>query len=237
MLEKLKAPRDLSRTPVFQSAFAVHTPGEKNELFQSALGLPGLRVQAGALELESSAFERGVSRYDLDLMVFESERGLLGSLEYDTELFAAEDIETFVAAFLKLLADASSNPGKKVGEYSLLSESERRFVLEKSRGPRLELSAERSLAELIREQSQLEPERIAVWSGDVCLGYGALQKRAQEIAGSLGESGVQPGQVVGVLLERSLELPAAFTWGLVGRGGLSASGPFFSQGSFRIYAG
>jgi non-ribosomal peptide synthetase component F len=63
--------------------------------------------------------------------------------------------------------------------------------------------------ELFEQQAALQPDAIAVVQGEAHLSYGELNRRANQLAHDLQRHGVGPESLVGVCLERSLDLVVA----------------------------
>ena len=121
LVEHLQPQRDLSRQPLFQVMFALQNLPEER------LELPGLRL----LPMERA---EGAAKFDLFLQVMETPNGLVGSIEYATDLFDPSTIERCLRATGRCWKASSREPGRRVSEYALLSAAEReRIVVELER--------------------------------------------------------------------------------------------------------
>ena len=193
LVAELQPERDLSRQPLFQVMFALlNVPHE-------ALQLPGLRLRPMERAGETSKF-------DLSVQVRETTDGLVGRIEYATDLFEASTIERLVNGYRTLLEGIVSDPERRVSELVLLSAAERQQVLREWNDTAAEYPRDKCLHELFAEQASRTPEATAVVYEDNELTYGELDRRSNQLAHHLRGLGVGPDVVVGLCVERSLEM-------------------------------
>jgi len=194
LVEALQPSRSLSHHPLFQVAF------NHQQVDFSALGnLPGLRVQphdpgaAGA-------------QFDLALDTEESADGSLsGFVSYAAELFEARTIARLARHFVRLLEGICADPSQPIGLLPLLEEGEQAQLAAwndttQDYGPLVNLS------ERISQQAARTPQAPALVFGEQVLSYAELEARINQLANRLRSLGVQRGSLVGISLERSLEL-------------------------------
>jgi amino acid adenylation domain-containing protein len=199
LVEEINPERDLSRNPLFQVMFA----------FQSA---PEGKLALEGMEVEEIEVETGGTAFDLTLSMEEEQGEIVGTMEYRCDLFDAERIERMAGHMQVLLREIVSEPGKRIGQLELLGEAERRLLLEEWNQVEVEKEEGRCLHELLQEQAGQRPDGIALVYEGEHLSYGALNRRANQVAGWLQKVGVGPEKLVGVMMERSLEMVV----GLVG---------------------
>ena len=199
LVEELHVERSTRYSPLFQVMFALQTAP------RASLQLPGLTVRPFEMERLSSKF-------DLTLSMQDSDDGLIGVFEYNTDLFDASTIERVEEHFRILLKGIVADPARRISELPLLGEVERAQVVEAWNATASEYPREATVAELFEAQAAARPDTVAVVCGKERLSYGALNARAEALAQALGARGVGPGVRVGVLAERSVELVV----GLVG---------------------
>ncbi|MDY7229484.1 amino acid adenylation domain-containing protein [Hyalangium rubrum] len=193
LVEVLQPTRDLSHHPLFQVLFTLqNTPSER-------LALPGLTVEL--LEIES-----GTSQFDLSLSMAETPQGLVSELNFDSDLFDDATIERMTGHFLSLLSAAVADPSQPASRMPLLTEGERTRLLREWNATTREVTPPHSLHGLFEAQVARRPEAVAARFETRALTYGELDERANRLAQHLRGLGVQPGQRVGIFLERSLEL-------------------------------
>ena len=196
LVEELSPARDLSRTPLFQAMLVLQNAPQEDEV------LAGLR-QRGV------AADSGTAKFDLMLTLSETPRGLAGNLEYAADLFDAATIERMVGHLRALLEGIVAEPSRPLGRLPMLSAEETQRVLVAWNHTEILYPAGARLQELVEEQVARTPGAVAVTFEDRALTYRALDAQANRLAHRLQRFGVGPNVLVGVCLERSLELPVA----------------------------
>ena len=206
LVEELSPERDLSRTPLFQIFFNYGVAME-----DKAAELPGLETEAvGGLNQES--------KFDMTLHVLEGEGGLAGKFEYNTDLFDAERIERLIGHFQTLLEGIVSDSDQHISELALLTEEERSRLLVEFNASEKDLSTDKTLVQLFEEQVERSPEAVAVEYKGKQLTYCELNSRANQLAHHLMALGVGPEVMVGLFMERSLEMVIGI-YGIIKAGG------------------
>jgi amino acid adenylation domain-containing protein len=207
LVEALQPQRDLSRSPLFQVMLILqNTP-------LPSLDLPGL--QLNPIEAES-----GTAKFDLNLALVETDRGLVGSLEYNTDLFEAATVRRLLVHFRNLLEEAAANPERRVSELPLLTAEERHQLLTEWNCTEADLPDRDCIHRLFEAQVERTPEAIALIYEDEKVTYCELNRRANQLAHHLRDLGVGPEVLVGICMERSIEMVV----GLLGI--LKASGAY-----------
>src|SRR5437868_200925 len=192
LVEELQPERNLSHTPLFQAMFVPqNTP-------QATIDVEGLQVH-------SMSIERSTANFDLVISLSETGGHLSGVIDYKTDLFDRDRIERLAGHLDVLLADVVKQPGKRLSQVLLLTESERR-QLEEWNGTDREYGRRRSVTALIAEQAKLGGERLAVEFEDQAVSYAEVNRRANLLASYLKRHGAGPEKVVGVAMRRSLDL-------------------------------
>jgi amino acid adenylation domain-containing protein/thioester reductase-like protein len=176
------------------------------DLNSLALGIPGARLQMGDLTLESMSLLRQPSQFDLTLMMAETGDEISSALIYNPELFDAATIQDMLGHFYTLLQNMVTDPHKPVSTHSLISESEQRHILVELNQTHTEYPRDLCIYDLIQEQVQRTPDATAVQFEDQSLTYQELDWRASQVAGVLASKGVKPGTLVGIFVNRSLEM-------------------------------
>jgi amino acid adenylation domain-containing protein len=193
LVEALQPERSLSYTPLFQVMFGLqHAPIE-------ALKLPGLTLDV--LEVEGE-----MARYDLTLSLTDTEPGLVGTLEYNTDLFDAATIIRMLRHFQTLLESIVTDPYQPLSNLSILTEAERRQLLVTWNSTQADYPQEQCIHQLFEVQVERTPDAVAVSFEGQQLTYQELNARANQLAHYLQRLDVRPGALVGVCVERSLEM-------------------------------
>jgi amino acid adenylation domain-containing protein/non-ribosomal peptide synthase protein (TIGR01720 family) len=192
LVETLHPQRDLSRNPLVQVTFQV---------------LAMQAINAAASPEESIGAGRGTSVFDLSCHVFDSGSRLDGEIEYATDLFEAASIERLAGHYLRLLEAIAARPGQHLSELPMLSPAERRRLLEAWNATEVRFpQADQCVHQLFEAQAARNPDAVAVVHGDRQLTYGELDARANRLANHLRARGVGPEALVGLCLERSVEM-------------------------------
>ena len=193
LVEVLQPKRDPSYSPVFQTMFVL-----QNGLGE-ALSLPGLMV-----EEEPTALD--VAKFDLTLEVREGADGLEAYLEYNTDLFDQETIERMAGHLEVLLEAAVQVPETAIGELPLLTEAERQQILVDWNDTAAEYPRDKCIHQLFEEQAARTPDAVAVEYEEEQLTYRQLNERSNQLAHYLRKLGVEQETLVGICVERSLEM-------------------------------
>ncbi|XYI02585.1 amino acid adenylation domain-containing protein [Sorangium sp. So ce1128] len=196
LVDALQPERRAGQQPLFQVAFVM-----QNEPL-GAVSLPG--IEARALEIE-----RRTARFDLALEVREAAEGLSGRIEYKTDLFDAATIERMAANWQALLAEMVASPAARVADLTALSAPERRLLLETWNATAAGYPRGACLHELFEAQAVRTPQAVALVCKGERVSYAELAERSDRIARYLRGRGVGPDVLVGVYLERSVDLVAA----------------------------
>ena len=193
LVEELQPQRDLSRTPLFQVMFAL----QNTSLVASEL--PGLRLCPVEVEQTTAKFE-------LTLTMQETARGLLGVLEYNTDLFEATTIAHMTHQLQVLLESIVADPRLPISRLPLLTQAEQEQLQMDWNKVRATSPTELCLHQLFEAQVASTPDAIALSLEGEQLSYQELNERANVLAHQLQARGVKPDVCVGLCLERSLEL-------------------------------
>jgi len=193
LVEELQPERTLSHSAIFQVLFHL-----QNAVTES-LSLSGLTVSQ--LEVETQT-----AKFDLSLSIAESKAGLIGRWNYNTDLFDASTVRRMAGHFERLLEAAVSDPDEQVSRLRLLSEAEKDQVLFGWNDTRRDYGKDRPAHLAFTEQAQLTPNAVAVRFEQDELTYRELNERANQVGRYLRTLGVGPEVLVGIFLERSIEM-------------------------------
>ncbi|HEX9670633.1 MAG TPA: AMP-binding protein, partial [Thermoanaerobaculia bacterium] len=223
LVERLQPARDPSRSPLFQVMLAWQrgTLADGQNLTAFALGGEGARLVLGQLELASHPLPQRIAQFDLTLTLGEVEGTVAGTLDVNTRLFDAATAQRLLARFARLLAGLAAEPERPVADLPLLPAAEERQLLAIADGGRAEVpaagGAAPTVADLVLAQARRTPAAPAVLAAGGRLTYGELAAGAERLARHLQRLGAGPETLVGVYLDRSLELPLA-TLGVLAAG-------------------
>jgi amino acid adenylation domain-containing protein/non-ribosomal peptide synthase protein (TIGR01720 family) len=193
VVEALQPQRNLSHSPLFQVMFSLQNAP------MGQLELPGLTLTP--LEIEA-----GIAKFDLTLSMEETPQGLVGVWEYNSELFDTDTIARMALHFQTLLEAVVANPQQRISQLPLLSETELIQLLGEWNHTQTDYPANNCIHQLFEQQVQQTPDAVAVVYEGTSLTYQDLNVRANQLAHYLRSLGVGPEVLVGICVERSLEM-------------------------------
>jgi amino acid adenylation domain-containing protein len=196
LVEDLQPERSRSLSPFFQVSFVLQNAPLDGELDVTAAASP----------------------FDLTALFREERHELVGVFMYGAERFDATTIARLAGHFETLLAAAIADPSRRVSQLPILTPAERRQLLIEWNATRTEYPRHACVHELFEAEATRAPHQVAVVLGDTSLTYGELDRRADELARYLRSAEVGRDRVVGVWMERSLELVIALL-GILKAGG------------------
>jgi amino acid adenylation domain-containing protein len=196
LVESLGVARSLSHTPVFQAMFAFENEQPKPP---SLLGLEA--------KFEPVTLSR--AKFDLILALCPNASGeLVGTFEYDADLFSKSSVEIWCKAFEQLLQGLISSVEVPVKTLALVDGVARKELLKNAQGPEVlwHKAGEETLPEMFAAQVRRSSEALALYADGQKLSYAELDARSNKLARHLIALGAGPDQVVAVLLHRTVEL-------------------------------
>jgi amino acid adenylation domain-containing protein len=205
---RLQPERSLSRPPIFQVMFVFQKPHLLSEEGLAALSMSeaGGQLQLGDLTLQPIALERRIAQFDLTLTMAELDGQLRGLLEYNSDLFDAATVRRFSENFRSLLQSIVNNPRQRVSTLQFLSEQEQRQLLLQWNDTVTDYPRMACLHELFEAQAGRTPESRALVFEDTEVSYRELNRRANQLAHRLRSMGVGAEALVGICVERGIEM-------------------------------
>ncbi len=165
------------------------------------------KMTLGDLTLEPEWVHAGALAFDYMLSLWESDGRLQGSLDFSAELFDATTMVRFLSHYQNLLESVLTCGDEAVAGLAMLTSAEHHQLLrEWNTAPRSRAWEASGLHRIFEAQVERCPSGVAVVCGSDELTYDSLNNRANRLAHSLRRRGVGPGTLVGLAIERSLEL-------------------------------
>ena len=193
LVEVLQPERDPSRSPIFQAMLILqNSPAAK-------CGLSGLDVSWRGIHSKTSQF-------DLYVSIRESAAELAGYWDYSTDLFETATARRLLGSYRTLLEGVVQKPEERISRLPILREAERHQLVVKWNDTAVAYPRNLCLHELIEGQVERTPEAAAVVYEDRQISYSELNRRANQLAHYLRKLGVGPEVLVGVCMERSIEM-------------------------------
>ncbi|WP_341528319.1 amino acid adenylation domain-containing protein [Nostoc sp. UHCC 0302] len=196
VVEVLKPVRNLSYNPLFQVMFSFHDSPRPD------LTLPELNIKTNV------ALSNKSTKFDLDVVLIPQhggEKGISVIWEYNTDLFDAATIQQMAEQYQTLLEGIVANPEQRVSELSLLTQTQQQLLVEWNQTHR-EYPSQECVHELFAAQVELTPNAVAIQQEGQQLTYRELSDRANQVAHYLQSLGVKSETLVGICVERSLEM-------------------------------
>ncbi|WLG59192.1 non-ribosomal peptide synthase/polyketide synthase [Pseudomonas extremorientalis] len=196
LVEALKVERSLSHTPLFQVMYN-HQPVVADITSVST---------ASGLELALVEWQGRTTQFDLTLDTYEKSGTLHAALTYANDLFDAPTIERMAGHWLSLLQAMVADGEQRIGELPMLVADEQQVLVHAWNQTAEAYPTERGIHHLIEDQVRITPDAPALVFGATTLTYAQLDTRANQLAHALREQGVGPDTLVGICVERSIEM-------------------------------
>ena len=201
LVDLLQPERDLSRSPLFQIMFSV-------QLLSTTSTQTANAKEPGAATFEESG-EAIATKFDLEMHVMSGERGLRCAIAYRTDLFEDHTIIRLLEHYHILLEGIVAHPQQKLAYIPLLTAEEQDCLLLQRNRTQSPYPLGQSFVQLFKIQAATTPSRIALIYEKEHMTYAELDRRANQLAHCLQTSGIGPEVLVGLYMERSLEMVVA----------------------------
>jgi amino acid adenylation domain-containing protein len=193
LVEELQPERDRTRNPLFEVMFQLDTP------------LPGWEFSG--VQAEPYKFVAGQTRFDMTLWFADGADGqLVALLEYKAELFEDVTRTRLLEQLQRLLEAVIHNPEQRLSTIALLSPAEQQQLLSEWNDTDIQHPNDLPLPHMFEAQVKRSPDAIAVTFEDQQLTYSELDQRANQLAHHLRRIGAGEQSLVGICVERSLEM-------------------------------
>ncbi|WP_342354346.1 amino acid adenylation domain-containing protein [Kroppenstedtia eburnea] len=202
LVEKVKPERDLSRSPIFSVMFQ--------------LDQPTIETTLNDLNLRPLPSETHMTNFDLTIVGVETESGLDIQFQYRSDLYEEETVNRWLEQFTVMMDGILMDPTQNISEYPLLTDRQHQLLAEWNDTevdfPQ-ELVHDR-FATIARQM----PDQTAVEADGVTLTYRELNDRSERLANFLRRKGIGPDDLVGICMERSVEMMVGL-FGILKAGG------------------
>jgi amino acid adenylation domain-containing protein/non-ribosomal peptide synthase protein (TIGR01720 family) len=196
LVEAFKLERSLSHTPLFQVMYNHQPQVADISTVQTASGL-----ELGVVEWQSRT-----TQFDLTLDTYEKSGKLHAALTYASDLFDAATIARMARHWTALLQGMLGDAEQRIGELPLLDAEEQQTLVHEWNATRVAYPTGQCMHQLIEAQARRTPAACALAFGERQLSYGELDARANQLARLLREQGVAADGLVGICIERSIEM-------------------------------
>nr|QEO74128.1 condensation domain-containing protein [uncultured bacterium] len=205
LVQELRPERQLGRNPLFQIMYNFHDAAVPDLDFGGMRAVRRVRGNRSAkVDLNVIFVPRGEQRIGMEAR--EEDRHAVLHWEYNTDLFDLETMQRMSRHYMTLLAGFLEDPKRPLSELPLLTQEERRQVIEDWNDTAMEERIGTLLHDAFAARAALHPLREAVRFAGHGLTYGELNARANRLAHVLRGLGVGPEVLVGLCVERSLDM-------------------------------
>ena len=196
IVDHLEPTRDLSRTPLYQVAFDLQEEGDTSAVL----------ADATALDAFQEAWQ--VAKTDLTLFIWQSEDRLTAAFEYATSIFEESTVRRLADHFSRLLAAIAADPDARLGGLDFLTSAETEQLVSGWNVTTAPLPPV-SVLDLFESRVASDGAAVAMTTDGTSVSYAELNMLADRVAGCLRRRGVGAGSVVGVVVERGVDLVAS----------------------------
>ncbi len=193
LVSNLNIPRDNARNPLFDVVFVLEN-----------MNIEGVKVEG--LEFKPYAFETKTSKFDFSLIAKKEEGEIKFNFEYCTKLFKKETIERLAEHYVNILKAIAENLEVKLSEVNIISEYEKRQLLIDFNNAKEEYPRLKTIVDLFEEQVKRTPQNTVVVYRNNSITYEELNEKSNKLARILREKGVKADDIVGIMMEKSIEL-------------------------------
>ncbi len=193
VVERISAPRDMSRSPLFQVLFSLGNTPDKDEVMLEGLTLSSYDDR-----------EHVTAQFDLIMNVVETDGKLSLLVEYRTDLFKESTILAMLTHYQKLLHSIVATPEQQLSKLSMLTSKDVDLLLNRFNTPIGAPSSEATVLDLFAEQVRTAPDGLAIASDGLKLSYAELNEHSDRLAHYLrSERSLGEGSLIGIMMERS----------------------------------
>ncbi|MDT5069440.1 MAG: hypothetical protein QOK02_5595, partial [Mycobacterium sp.] len=204
LVERLNPTRSLAHHPLVQVMVS----------WQNFAGLSDPAAGSGLKGVDVTSVPLGTHTARMDLTFSLAERwtpagapaGIGGEVEFRTDVFDAETVDTLVDRLERVLAAMTADPTRELSSLSLLDDPERARLDEfGNMGALTGPPGDASIPELFAAQVERTPETVALTCERRSWSYAELDEASNRLAHLLADHGAGPGQTVALLFHRSAE--------------------------------
>ncbi|MEH2065253.1 MAG: amino acid adenylation domain-containing protein [Nostoc sp.] len=147
-----------------------------------------------------------IERFNIKLRCTRQNDKLIAEFQYNSTLFNSKYIETLARQYQTLLASAIAHPESAISDLEIISDIERKKLLYDNNNNQQDYSQSLLIHQLFEAQVEKTPHQIAAVFEEEKLTYQQLNQRANQLAHYLQKQGVKPEVLVGICLERSIDM-------------------------------
>ena len=192
LVRRLNLPRDRSRTPLVQTMFSI-----------DKIGAP---FDFGDVTIASLTTPKSYTNFEVAVTVADNGSDLMVECDYNADLYDGPTLRRWLSHYETLLRGIVTQPDDALVALPILNDADKRTILEVWNDTDTAFPEEKRLHRLFEIQVRRTPDALAVVDGAEQVSYRELDHRANQLAHDLRRRGVQGEALVGVCLERSVDL-------------------------------
>ena len=193
LINNLNLTRDNSRNPLFDVLFTYQNNGLEN-------------LNLGNIHSEYYIPDTKISKFDLSLEVIPTNDELNINFEYCTKLFNKDFVQNICNHYINILNIVLDNPEIKISDIDMLFKEEKNRIVHDFNNTYLEYPSDKNLVDLFKDIVLKYPNNIAVQFGEKSITYKELDEKSNTLAIQMLDNGVKKGDIVGVCINKSIEL-------------------------------
>ncbi|WP_341274856.1 amino acid adenylation domain-containing protein [Clostridium beijerinckii] len=193
LVENLEIERNLSRNALFDIMFVLQNTDE-------------LEMKIDNLMFKQIITGNHIEKFDMTFEAVEKNDEILFNISYSVSLFKDETIEKIKDQLLMIVHEIAKNSKVKIKDISIISEEEKRKIIEVFNDTTMEYPINKTLIQLFEERVCEMPKKVALISESGNLTYREVNEKANFIARILIDKGVSRNNLVGIMINRSLEM-------------------------------
>jgi tyrocidine synthetase-3 len=202
LVEKVDIQRDTGRNPLFDVLFSLQDIFEKKEKINEPVNAA---QDSLSIDQNQDPYKNRTAQFDLVLVGSETDDKLALGFQYCTKLFKKQTMRRFAAYFKKIVLSLVENPEKKLCRIEMISEEEKQRLIYDFNETDTPYPRDKTIHQLFTQQVSRTPDHSALVFHDKQLTYQELNRKSNQLARLLREKGVREENMVGILLDRSLE--------------------------------
>jgi amino acid adenylation domain-containing protein len=196
LVETLNPERDFSHAPLFQTSLTYQDVSARE-------------LSMGDIEIQQIEIPSHNAPLDINLWLKRRGNRIVGAMVYSDSLFERQTIEQFTRHFVSLVKRVGEYQNLSLLEIPILSNDERKIELSRNDSGDADLAASQLLHELIDHSASSRPDAVAACCNGVCLKYSDLSQQSNQFANYLINQGVARGSMVGLCVDRSVNMLVA----------------------------
>ncbi|MGD2086832.1 MAG: amino acid adenylation domain-containing protein [Candidatus Aminicenantes bacterium] len=211
LVDRVSLNRDTGRNPLFDVMYTLQRP-DRNTAVKPSKEIP--EKSKAYMKQELYGNQPGISKFDMTFDGMEAGERLIFSVGYCTKLFKKETILRFIKYFKNIVSSILAGPEKQLSEIDILTSKEKQQILYEFNDTTTDYPKNKTIHRLFEEQAAGTPDNIALVGRELGVGtrfiasfsYGELNEKSNQLAHVLQSKGTGPDTIVGIMLERSLEM-------------------------------